>query len=166
MNKQALFLENAALLARVFGIEPLLYGSLGLEYRIGTALQADDIDILIPESFLAEGWDVFRKTMEEQGYRLTDLWEHTFVKDGVAFSYAKMEELETFAGISPTQIESVRAEGVSFKLLTLPQYLKVYAASAQDGYRAAVRNKKDTEKIALIREVLKKKGVCYGEDLG
>ena len=166
MNKQSLFLENAALLARVFGIEPLLYGSLGLEVRTGKNLDADDIDILIPESFLGDGWDIFCKALEENGYRLTDPREHTFRKDGVSYSYAKLEELETFAGISLSQIESVRVEGVSFKLLSLPQYLKVYAASARDGYRVSVRNKKDTEKIALIREILKEKGAQYGKDLG
>ena len=37
-NKFNLFLENARLLSDKFGIVPLLYGSLGLEYLTGDAL--------------------------------------------------------------------------------------------------------------------------------
>ena len=67
-----------------------------------------------------------------------------------------MEELKTFADISADEIEKVTADGVDFRHLTLQQYLKVYTASSKDGYRKDVRNKKDTEKIALIMEYMKK----------
>ena len=47
-SKFNLSLENARLLSDKFGIVPLLYGSLGLEYLTGDDLGADDIDILVP----------------------------------------------------------------------------------------------------------------------
>lgn len=50
MKEQA-FMENADLLSQEFGIVPLMYGSLGLEYLTGENLNADDIDILIPGIF-------------------------------------------------------------------------------------------------------------------
>ena len=46
-TKFNLFLENARFLSNKFNIVPLLYGSLGLEYLTGDALDADDIDILV-----------------------------------------------------------------------------------------------------------------------
>ena len=67
----------------------------------------------------------------------------------------RLEELETFAGIPAAQIRTVSREGVSFRLLQPEQYLKVYTASAKDGYRKTVKNKKDEEKIALLRQLLR-----------
>lgn len=151
----AAFLENAGLLSERFGITPLLYGSLGLEYLTGETLNADDIDILIPKVFLGDQWDVFRGFLEEKGYRLIDLHEHTFEKDGIHFSYAQMEELEAFAGIPMEEIGTAELGSVLFRLLSLGQYLQVYTASSRDGYRVNTKNKKDSEKIALIRELLR-----------
>ena len=152
---QAAFLENAGLLSERFGITPLLYGSLGLEYLTGVNLNADDIDILVPQVFLGDQWDVFRGFLEERGYRLIDLHEHTFEKDGIHFSYARMEELEAFAGIPVGEIGTEEQENVRFRLLSLGQYLQVYTASSRDGYRVNTKNKKDSEKIALIQELLR-----------
>ena len=56
--KQAFF-ENAKLLNEKFGIVPLMYGSLGLEYITGENLNADDIDILISKVFVNERWGDF-----------------------------------------------------------------------------------------------------------
>ena len=153
-GKVRAFLENAQLLSDLFEITPLMYGSLGLEYLTGEDLSADDIDILIPKTFLLEGWDEFRTMLEYDGYVLTDEHEHTFEKDGIEYSYAQIENLEPFAGIPVSEIGETDIEGVRFKLLSLEQYLKVYTASSKDGYRMNVKNKQDTEKIGLIRMLL------------
>ena len=55
-RKQRLFFENAKMLNEIFGIIPLMYGSLGLEYLTGADLHADDIDILIPKEFIFDNW--------------------------------------------------------------------------------------------------------------
>ena len=47
--KYAEFLRVASLLNRELGVTPLLFGSLGLERRLHMDLNADDIDVLIPE---------------------------------------------------------------------------------------------------------------------
>lgn len=78
--KKALFFENAKLLAEKFGIIPLMYGSLGLEYITGKSLNADDIDVLIPEAFLNVHWYEFRSFLGDKGYVLLDEHEHTFQK--------------------------------------------------------------------------------------
>lgn len=152
-NKLSAFLENAILLANSSDITPLLYGSLGLEYLTGKSLNADDIDILIPKTFLTDRWNDFQYVLSRNGYTLIDEHEHTFEKNGIHYSYAQIEELENFAGILIDDIKIVTVDELSFKLLSLPQYLKVYTASAKDGYRANVRNKKDNEKIKFIEEL-------------
>ena len=149
-NKFNLFLENARLLSDKLGIVPLLYGSLGLEYLTGDALDADDIDILVPRVFVTDRWHEFKALLEAQGYILVDENEHTFVLDGVAYSYADIEDLEAFAGISIEDIELHETDGVRFLLLSLEQYLAVYKQSSKDGYRVNVRQKKDADKIRFI----------------
>lgn len=150
------FLRNGDLLFREFGIVPLLYGSLGLEVLTGESLHADDIDILIPEVFLHDRWAELREVLEGAGYVLVDEREHTFQKAGIAYAYASVEELEAFAGIPVQALGKQAREGVPFYLLSLEQYEKVYMASARDGYRREVRQKKDGEKLALIRKHLGK----------
>ena len=153
-NKFNLFIENARLLSDKFNIVPLLYGSLGLEYLTGDILGADDIDILVPRVFITERWHEFKSFLEAQGCVLADEHEHTFVRDGVAHSYADIEDLESFAGIRIKDIEMREADGVRFLLLSLEQYLAVYQKSSKDGYRVNVRQKKDADKIRFIESKL------------
>ena len=154
INKFNLFLENVRFLSDKFDIVPLLYGSLGLEYITGDALDADDIDILVPRVFITERWHEFKAVLEERGYVLVNEHEHTFVRDGVAYSYADIEDLESFAGIDTESIEMHEVDGVRFMLLTLEQYLAVYKQSSKDGYRVKVRQKKDADKIRFIESKL------------
>ena len=153
-EKVQAFFENAKLLQELFDMVPLMYGSLGLEYLTGEDLAADDVDILIPKTYLEDQWEDFCGMLEYGGYTLIDEHEHTFEKNGVHYSYAQLEELEPFAGISAAEIEVIENGDVRFGLLSLQQYLKVYTASSKDGYRVNTRNKKDAEKIELIRELL------------
>ena len=153
--KKLLFFENAKILADKFGIIPLMYGSLGLEYITDENLDSDDIDILIPNAFVKERWDEFRCVLEENDYVLIDEHEHTFQKDGVCYSYAELEDLEAFAQIRLSDVECKSEYGVQFRVLSLEQYLKVYTASSKDGYRINVRQKKDADKILLIKNYLK-----------
>ena len=153
-NKFKLFLENARILSDKFDIVPLLYGSLGLEYLTDNALGVDDIDILVPRVFITERWHGFKALLEAQGYVLVDEHEHTFVRDSVAYSYADIEDLESFVGINTEDIELHETDGVRFLLLSLEQYLAVYKQSSKDGYRVNVRQKKDADKIRFIESKL------------
>lgn len=153
-GKMGLFLQNARLLSDTLGIVPLLYGSLGLEYLSGDDLAADDIDILIPKTFITDRWPEFKGILESYGYVLTDAHEHTFVREGVSYSYADVEDLETFAGIRCEEILRREADSVPFMILSPEQYLRVYKRSSRDGYRARVRGKKDAEKIRFIESRL------------
>jgi len=150
--KIARFLSNAALLNHHFGIIPLLYGSLGLEVLTGAFLNADDIDILIPQSYVTGNqWPAFRACLEACGYALVDEHEHTFRKDGTDYAYAAVEGLKDFAGIDIHEIGIRKTPQADYRLLSLAQYLRVYQRSSQDGYRMNVKEKKDREKIDFIQ---------------
>lgn len=150
------FFKNAKLLNSTFKIVPLLYGSLGLEYLTKTKFDADDVDILIPKCFLEERWLEFKQLLEQNGYVLINEREHEFKKDNATYAYAQIEELALFANIDIAQINTVFEDNAQFKLLNLQQYLNVYNASIKDGYRINVRQKRDAEKIELIKNLLTK----------
>lgn len=154
--KKELFLQIARKLTETLGITPLLFGSLGLEQRLGANLNADDIDVLIPEEYLDEKWDMLIEVMTTLGYKLYDVHEHAFEKDGVSAAFASIENLVPFAGVDITRIPVVGENGVRYYLLGLEDYLKVYTASSKDGYRKDTKNKNDTEKIELIKRALEK----------
>ena len=91
--KKEAFLQIAESLNKEFDIVPLLYGSLGLEQRLGVNLDADDVDVLIPEEYLTDNWDCITKIMGEKGYTLYDVHEHAFEKDGLSVAFASIENL-------------------------------------------------------------------------
>ena len=145
------FIHIAGLLNDKLNIVPLLFGSLGLEQRLNRNLDADDIDVLIPEIFLNERWDSIVALMADAGYALYDLHEHAFDKSGLSVAFAAIESLTPFAGVDLKQIPVIDEEDVRYYLLDLRDYLKVYTASAKDGYRKNVKNKQDEQKIELIK---------------
>ena len=152
------FLEIAKLLNKAFGIEPLLYGSLGLQVLTGKDLNADDVDILVPEIFVKEKWENLISFLESNGYEMIDSHEHTFEKEKVHFSFAKIESLESFANIKLDEIEVEFDNETEFKLLSLKQYLQVYEASSNDSYRKRInKNIKDEKKIEFIKQHLDEK---------
>ena len=155
--KKKEFLYIAGLLNEKLHIVPLLFGSLGLEQRLNTNLNADDIDVLIPEVFLNEKWNSVVTIMNDNGYVLYDLHEHAFEKSGLNVAFASIENLTPFAGINLTKIPVIEEVGVRYYLLDLQDYLKVYIASSNDGYRKNIKNKKDEQKIELINRALGKK---------
>lgn len=150
------FLHIAKYLDEKLNVVPLLFGSLGLEQRLGTNLNADDIDVLIPEKFLNDGWDSIVTAMSENGYILYDVHEHAFEKNGSSVAFASIESLTHFAGVDVEKIPVIEESGTRYLLLDLQDYLKVYTASLRDGYRKNVKNKNDQQKIDLINQVMKK----------
>ena len=152
--KKKEFLHIAKDLNNKLNIVPLLFGSLGLEQRLDICLNAEDIDVLIPEEFLNEKWQNIVDIMNDNGYTLYDLHEHAFDKEGLSFAYASIESLTPFASVDIANIPVINENGVKYFLLELQDYLKVYTASSKDGYRKNVKNKQDNQKIDLINTAL------------
>lgn len=150
------FLRITVQLNKELQIKPLLFGSLGLERRLGKDLHADDIDILIPERFLNSDWDKLLSLMNGEGWQLYDEEEHAFEKGGICAAFASLENLVPFADVDISAIPTVNDGGAQYLLLTLEDYLKVYQASSKDGYRRDIKNKQDSAKIELIKMALNK----------
>ena len=147
------FLSVAARINEELQTTPLLFGSLGLERRLGMSLQSDDIDVLLPERFLGRDWPRLISLMHALGYRLVDEAEHEFVSGEFRMAFAAIENLEPFAGVNIQKIPLLN-DNAAYLLLDLEDYLRVYTASSRDGYRRDVKNKQDQQKINLIWKAL------------
>ncbi|MGE7217492.1 phosphoribosylanthranilate isomerase [Priestia koreensis] len=145
-------------------IIPLLMGSVGLEVLTNRSWDAKDVDIHVPGD--PRGWEVppeqsihswsdIVSMMEVMSYRLVDLHEHEFSKDGMSVEFGIMDTLPAFAGIALEDLEIHKKEDVSYYLLNHSQYLRVYEASSQDSYRADKNNHKDLAKIDFLTEAVR-----------
>lgn len=148
------FLHIASLINQILDTTPLLFGSLGLEKRLNKSLNADDIDVLIPEKILTLYWEKLIEVMEHDGYHLCNVKEHEFIKNSIRVAFAPIEGLEAFAQVDISSIPLIEENGTRYYLLELEDYLKVYRASSKDGYRRNVKNKQDQQKIDLIKKAI------------
>lgn len=157
------FLKIASQLNKM-GIVPLLMGSLGMEQVTGQDWQASDIDIHVhgdergweaPDEERIYDMDKIGPMMDRLGYRLVDLHEHEFQKEGLSVEFAAMETLESFSGVPIAELTRRKVEGVEFLLPTPEQFLAIYRASSQDSYRNDNNNHKDLAKIAYLEKMIK-----------
>jgi hypothetical protein len=148
------FIEIAKRLNRDLNIIPVLYGSLGLEKVTGIRFSPQDIDILVPLVYLEEGWERLKSLLETLGYKLIDLHEHEFKKENVKIGISYYEDLKKFADVDYNNLLKNEDNGVSFRTLSVSEYLKVYNRSLLDGYRRTKNNNKDQNKIKILNELL------------
>ena len=149
------------------GITPLLMGSVGLELITERSWDAEDIDIHVPGD--KRGWEVppedsvfhweeIMDVMNSLGYTLIDLHEHAFSnKEGVCAEFGIIDTLPSFAGVELEELELYQDRGVTFFLLNILQYIKVYEASSKDSYRANQNNHKDISKIEFLKNRIQMK---------
>jgi len=147
---QSEFLRITGYLNTKLDITPVLYGSLGLQEVSGISLDPQDIDILVPLSWLRGEWSVLKDTLEELGYVLFDSREHEFRKGDVKAAFAFEEDLWEFAGVDYRNLEVCENERFRYRKLSLSDFFSVYKASVKDGYRRTKNNNKDLRKIELL----------------
>lgn len=151
------FNDIARHLNKSLNITPVLYGSLGLEKATIIAFQPQDIDILVPLTFLKEKWDLLKATMENLGYELVDLHEHEFMKNEIKVGIAFIEDLKPFANVDYNHLKTIEDNGAIYHVLSISDYLKVYQKSSLDGYRRTKNNDKDQQKIEILQQIISQK---------
>jgi hypothetical protein len=91
--------------------------------------------------------------MEKLGFQLVDSEENTYSNGTVDIGISHDGDLKHFCDIDSENLITIESP-VHFRVLSAAQYLRVYNASARDGYRRDIRQKKDNDKIALINKFL------------
>lgn len=135
-------------------INPVLYGSLGLQYITGHGLCPQDIDILVPQDLLKARGDELRHAMENLRFILADIQEYQFHKGSLKVAFAQEEDLLSFAQVDYAALRVEKLRGADLKVLESADYLKVYTRSLEDGYRREKNNQKDLAKIQLLQRIL------------
>jgi hypothetical protein len=148
------FIKVSRKLNQKLKITPILYGSLGLEKVTGLDFLPQDIDILVPLRFIKNEWQTLKETMEELNYTLVDLHEHKFVKGKFEIGFSFEEDLWQFAGVNYEELKEITVDEVSFRLLSVEEYLNVYKRSLEDGYRRTKNNNKDIKKIEVLKSLI------------
>lgn len=143
------------------GIIPTLMGSLGLEFVSKEKWNPSDIDIHVPgdprgweapDELRIYDWDKIMSIMEDLGYKLIDIHEHEFEKDGLSVEYGTIDSLYDFAEILESDIEIIEEDGIKFRVPSLKQFLNIYEASLKDSYRNDNNNNKDFLKIDWLKK--------------
>ena len=164
-DKYKIFLEITKELNKI-DIVPLLMGSVGLELLTNKSFKSGDLDIHVPgdergweiePELNVYNWDEISTVMNKLGYKLVNLHEHEFKKDGLHVEFGIIDTLPQFAGIKLNDLKIREDEGAKYYLLTLEQYLKVYEASSKDSYRNENNNDKDFIKIKHLKGLLSSK---------
>lgn len=148
------FIKVSKILNQQLNIVPVLYGSLGLGKVTQIDFSPQDIDILVPLTFLEEKWKTLIHTMEKLDYIMVDLNEHEFIKNDIRIGFAFTEDLLEFAEIDYRSLKVFEDNGAKYHLLTVFDYLKVYNNSFQDGYRRTKNNNKDLKKLEILNIIL------------
>lgn len=147
------------------GIIPTLMGSLGLEYLTKMDWQPSDIDIHVagdprgweaPDEDRIHHWNEILEIMKNLGYKLVDLHEHEFQKNGLSVEFGSIDSLYEFAKIYESDIEIIAVDNIKFRLPNQKQFLNIYEASSKDSYRNDNNNNKDFLKIDFLRGHIKK----------
>lgn len=149
------FIRIVKMLNRQLNIVPVLFGSLGLSKVAEVDFSPDDIDILIPLIYLEDDWGDLEQTMGKLGYTLVDLDEHEFNKHDFKIGFSYIEDLKEFADVDYKTLETIEENEVTYQILTIKDYFKVYSKSLQDGYRRTKNNGKDLSKVEVLNKLVK-----------
>ncbi|MFH1307888.1 MAG: hypothetical protein ABIH72_03465 [archaeon] len=152
-EKFKIFLEAAKLINKKFNISPVIYGSLGLQLKIGEFSEANDIDILIADEYIGKKWLKLISLMKELNYNMIDEHEHEFKRKNQIVAFAK-ESILFESGTNPNKLEETKIKDISFRQLNAKQYLKAYETVYNDDYRRKKQGQADDEKIKLIKKYL------------
>ncbi len=141
-----------------WGITPVLYGSLGLYQIIEPLNPVDDIDYLIPETYLKDRWLDFKGYLESMGFRMDDEHEHEFSHKEIEgwIAFGSLEESKQHSGLTIEKLTPVDKQGARFYVLDASQYLRAYEASLKDNYRKERKGDADNQKIAALKKYLSK----------
>ena len=106
MNLYDEFIIIAKSLNKELDIIPVLYGSLGLEKVTGVKFSPQDIDILVPLTYLEEKWSLLKSAIEHLGYEVKKKGEKPSEIVRVNIWIDSIEDLKLFADVDHKNLKS------------------------------------------------------------
>lgn len=140
---------------RQLGMNPVLYGAVGVSVYLGDFRKFQDIDFLVEDEFLNERWEETKRHLEEKGFKLEDAKkEHEFINAAdVKIALGKQSVLEK-DGIGSVQTDSrtVNKLGIEVRTLSPEAFLRAYEFSSKATYMD--RKNKDQDVIRRLRQYI------------
>lgn len=149
------FLSKVLEILKELNIKPVVYGSFGVAAYLGDFKNFEDIDLLVEDEFLNNGWGEFRRLFESKGFSLTGEKEHEFEFNGKKVGFASKDILIKDIIINDFS-ELIQYKNMDALTLTPGDFLKAYQFSVKDGYRIKTRGKKDREILEKLENFIKK----------
>lgn len=128
-------------------IEPTVYGSLGLYFKMGKDKSlVEDVDFIVNdfEEFLR-----CKKVMEKIGFQIDPNHEREMARDDVYVSFINRSDVEKLIA-EPLKLEKAGIEDMRFFNINMNQYRKIYEEGLKNEHRKARKEKDDLEKIKEI----------------
>ncbi|MDI6780382.1 MAG: hypothetical protein QME25_09415 [Bacteroidota bacterium] len=135
------------------GVEPVIYGSLGLYLLIGKNIKVNDIDFLIKDSDFDRKWDDIKRLLEKNHCKLNPEHRQEFKCNGLYVSFLKIKDVSKLTKINFSRLKKYQYVGGVYRNLSLKQYLDFYRRRSDRKYVAAAKRKRDREKIKLIKTI-------------
>jgi hypothetical protein len=130
---------------------PVIYGSLGFYQLVGQQVdEIGDIDIVIPNVYLADEFYVLKDAMLGIGYQQDPDFPHEFIRGHDRIGFEPESDLQDLR-IDSDNLKLTEEEKVKFKELSLEDYLKVYNKSLATHQ---LRVSKIRRKIEVIEKLL------------
>lgn len=133
------------------GIQPIIYGSMGLRLLLNKDIQINDIDFIIesPDQF-----EVCKQVMLDMGFQLDPDHHREFMKDELYCSFIDKGDIENLIS-EPLVCKKVAIGKCLFFNISIEQYKKIYEKGLGNVYRRKKREEEDLEKIKLIENFMK-----------
>lgn len=155
-NLLELFQELVVELNRL-GIEPIIYGGLGLSLLTKKSFEIRDIDFLLKDSDIDKHWGGIKQLLKRHKYRLDPKHKREFIGKKPYISFLSLGDVKDLATIQFSELEKYEIGSGSYRNLNLEQYLDIYQNGLKKSiWRQKRKNESDLKKIALIKKCLKK----------
>jgi hypothetical protein len=137
------------------GVNPIIYGSLGLSLLIGERGRIADIDMVLTDTDFKRYWKKIKERLiKEMGYKNDPDHAQELIGKTPYISFLKLSDIKKLIPIRPNQLVKYSLKNGTYYNFTLPQYLNIY----QNGLLGPDRKKKkeglDNKKIRLIKKYL------------
>src|SRR5215471_4469262 len=139
------FLEVAKWLNQ-HGIIPIIYGSLGLYRHIEQIDEIEDIDIVVPTSWLQDKFPELINMMQAIGYTQDTTFPHEFTQEATRVGFEPDADLSD-CGVKVTDLSISKVDGVEFKELRAEDYLFVYRRTLEE---RQAKVKRDEAKVRAL----------------
>ncbi len=136
------------------GVEPVIYGSLGLHLLTGKNVKINDIDFLLQDSDFDRKWDDIKTILEADYCKLDPKHKQEFKCQDLFVSFLKIKDVSQLTKINFSRLKKYRYGGGIYRNLNPKQYLDFYEKRSKKRNNSKIKRKKDLEKIELIKNYL------------